>query len=417
MSKPLEGIKVVEIAQEIQGPFASLILADMGADVVKVENKETGDLSRWMLAALIGGPDVKNATVSHYFIAMNRGKRSITADLKKPDAIEMIRRMVKSFDVLVTNYRPGVLDRLGLGYDDVRKINPRIVYAQGSSWGPRGPWVTRPSRDTLAQAASGVMAKTGMPADPPLAAGMFVADHSGALSLASGVLAALFARERTGKGQKVDASIYGTMIAMQGMEINYTSITGVEPERAGRGHQFLRGVWGAFPTRDGYICIAGVDEKRWPSFCKIVGIQHLEKDPELFGQRHSQFSRRQNSESARRNLPGQDQQGMAQGTYRRRHFGDRGCRLPHDVEKRAGARQRIPARTRPSGGGQGARVRHADNDQRRSYDDSRGRARARTTYRGSAARTRLHVGRDRRSARQRRRLAKTIQAMGASLDR
>ncbi len=270
MSKPLEGIKVIEIAQEIQGPFAGLFLADMGADVVKIENKETGDLSRWMLAALIGGPEVKNATVSHYFIAMNRGKRSITADLKKPDAIEIIRKMVKSYDVLVTNYRPGVLERLGL----------RIVYAQGSSWGPRGPWVTRPSRDTLAQAASGVMAKTGMPSDPPLAAGMFVADHSGALSLASGILAALFARERTGKGQKVDASIYGTMIAMQGMEINYTSITGNEPERAGRGHQFLHGVWGAFPTSDGHICIAGVDEKRWPSFCKIVGIQHLEKDPD-----------------------------------------------------------------------------------------------------------------------------------------
>jgi CoA:oxalate CoA-transferase len=280
MSKPLEGIKVVEIAQEIQGPFASLILADMGADIVKVENKDTGDLSRWMLAALIGGLDVKNAMLSHYFIAMNRGKRSITADLKKPGAIEMIRRMVKSYDVLVTNYRPGVLDRLGLGYDEVRKINPRIVYAQGSSWGPKGPWVTRPSRDTLAQAASGLMAKTGMPADPPPAAGMFVADHSGALSLASGVLAALFARERTGKGQKVDASIYGTMIAMQGMEINYTSITGIEPERAGRGHQFLRGIWGAFPTSDGHVCIAGVDEQRWPSFCRIVGIQHLEKDPE-----------------------------------------------------------------------------------------------------------------------------------------
>ena len=302
MSKPLEGIKVVEIAQEIQGPFSSLILADMGADVVKVENKETGDLSRWMLAALIGGPDVHNATVSHYFIAMNRGKRSITADLKKPDAIEMVRRMVKSYDVLVTNYRPGVLDRLGLGYDDVRKINPRIVYAQGSSWGPRGPWVTRPSRDTLAQAASGVMAKTGMPDDPPLAAGMLIADHSGALSLASGVLAALFARERTGKGQKVDASIYGTMIAMQGMEINYTSITGVEPERAGRGHQFLRGVWGAFPTSDGHICIAGVDEKRWPSFCKIVGIRASANRSRVLGQRRAQFSRREDSESARRHL-------------------------------------------------------------------------------------------------------------------
>src|SRR5258708_24108686 len=138
MSKPLEGIKVIEIAQEIQGPFAGLFLADMGATVVKIENRETGDLSRWMLAQLIGGPNVRNANVSHYFIAMNRGKRSITADLKKPEAIEIVRRMVKAYDVLLTNYRPGVLDRLGLGYEEVRKLNPRIVYAQGSSWGPKG---------------------------------------------------------------------------------------------------------------------------------------------------------------------------------------------------------------------------------------------------------------------------------------
>jgi crotonobetainyl-CoA:carnitine CoA-transferase CaiB-like acyl-CoA transferase len=280
MAKPLEGIKVIEIGQEIQGPFAGLFLADMGADVVKVENKETGDLSRWMAASLIGGPGVRNAAVSHYFIAMNRGKRSITADLKKPAAIEIVQRMAKAYDVLLTNYRPGVLDRLGLGYEEVRKLNPRIVYAQGSSWGPKGPWVMRPSRDTLAQAASGIMAKTGMPNDPPLAAGIFVADHTGALSLAGGILAALVARERTGKSQKVDVSIYGTMIAMQGMEINYTSITGQEPERAGRGHQFLHGVWGAFPTKDGHICIAGVDDKRWPAFCRILGIQELEKDPE-----------------------------------------------------------------------------------------------------------------------------------------
>ncbi|MBV8139370.1 MAG: CoA transferase [Deltaproteobacteria bacterium] len=280
MAKPLEGIKVIEIGQEIQGPFAGLFLADLGADVVKVENKETGDLSRWMAASLIGGPGVRNAAVSHYFIAMNRGKRSITADLKNPAAIEIVRRMVKAYDVLLTNYRPGVLDRLGLGYEEVRKLNPRIVYAQGSSWGPKGPWVMRPSRDTLAQAASGIMAKTGMPDDPPLAAGIFVADHTGALSLAGGILAALVARERSGTSQKVDVSIYGTMIAMQGMEINYTSITGQEPERAGRGHQFLHGVWGAFPTKDGHICIAGVDDKRWPAFCRIMGIEELEKDPE-----------------------------------------------------------------------------------------------------------------------------------------
>lgn len=238
MGKPLAGIKVVEIAQEIQGPFAGLYLSDLGAEVTKVENRETGDLSRWLLAGLIGGPNVKNAGVSHYFIAMNRGKRSITLDLKNPDAIEVVRRLAKHSDVILTNYRPGVLERLGLGYEDLEKINPRIIFAQGSSWGPKGPWARRPSRDTLAQAASGLMSKTGMPSDPPLAAGAAIADQAGALTLASGVLAALFERERTGHGQRVDASIYGTMIAAQGFELNYSSMTGEEPGRAGRGIRF-----------------------------------------------------------------------------------------------------------------------------------------------------------------------------------
>lgn len=280
MGKPLAGIKVIEIAQEIQGPFAGLFLADLGAEVTKVENRETGDLSRWLLAQLIGGPNVKNGSVSHYFMAMNRGKRSITADLKKKEAVEIVRRLAKTHDVLLTNYRPGVLDRLGLGYDELRLVNPRLIYAQASSWGPKGPWTMRPSRDTLAQAASGLMSKTGMPNDPPLAAGAAIADQTGALTLAGGILAALFARERTGRGQRVDASIYGTMIAAQGFELNYTSLTGEEPERAGRGHPFLHGVWGAFRTKDSYICIAGVDDQRWPRFCKIMGIEALQNDPE-----------------------------------------------------------------------------------------------------------------------------------------
>jgi crotonobetainyl-CoA:carnitine CoA-transferase CaiB-like acyl-CoA transferase len=279
MTKPLEGYKVIEIAQEIQGPFASMLLAYMGADVVKVEHPASGDLSRWMMTSLIGGPAVNNPQVSHYFIAMNQRKRSLTLDLKKPAAIEVVRRMAAQYDVLITNYRPGVLDRLGLGYEELLRINPRIVYAQGSSWGPKGPWVTRPSRDTLAQAASGLMAKTGMPDDPPLPAGIMAADHSGAISLAAGVFAAMLARERTGKGQKVDVSIYGTLLAMQGFEINYTSLSGQEPERAGQSHGFLRGVWGAFKTADSYICLAGVDDGRWPRFCRILGIEHLEKAP------------------------------------------------------------------------------------------------------------------------------------------
>ncbi len=280
MPGPLDGVKVIEIAQEIQGPYAGLFLADMGADVIKVEMRDVGDLSRFLVVKLIAGEDAKNADFSHYFLAMNRGKRSLTLDLKRPEAKEILSRLLDSADVLLSNYRPGVLDRRGFSYEKLSKQNPRLIYAAGSSWGPLGPWVTRPSRDTLAQAAGGIMAKNGMPDDRPLPCGSLVADHSGAFMLMSGILAALYAREKTGKGQKVDACIYGTVIAMQPMEINFTSVSGVETRKAGRGHQFLQGVWGSFQTQDGWICLAGVDDKRWPDFCWVLGIEHVVSEPE-----------------------------------------------------------------------------------------------------------------------------------------
>jgi len=138
----------------------------------------------------------------------------------------------------------------------------------------------RPSRDTLAQAAGGIMAKNGMPEERPLPCGAAVADCSGALSLMAGILAALYAREKTGRGQQVDACIYGTVIALQPMEMNFTGVSGIETRRAGRGHQFLQGVWGSFRTKDGWICLAGVDDKRWPNFCRVMGIEHVLTDPE-----------------------------------------------------------------------------------------------------------------------------------------
>src|ERR1700732_3301491 len=138
LSKPLEGIKVIEVGQEIQGPFAGLLLADMGAAVIKIENRETGDLSRWLTCGLIGGPEAKNQEVSFYFTAMNRGKRSITVDLKKAGGVALIHRLAKSCDVLLTNYRPGVLDRLGLGLGAPLTGTPRNVYAQARSGGAKG---------------------------------------------------------------------------------------------------------------------------------------------------------------------------------------------------------------------------------------------------------------------------------------
>jgi crotonobetainyl-CoA:carnitine CoA-transferase CaiB-like acyl-CoA transferase len=279
MPGALDGIRVIEVAQEIQGPYAAMHLADLGAEVIKVEVPKIGDLSRHMKIRLIAGDAAKHADFSHYFLAMNRGKKSITLDLKHPAAKQVLWRLVERADVLVTNYRPGVLDRLGFPWDELQRRNPRLVLAQGSSWGPRGPWQRRPSRDTLAQAVGGLMAKTGPENGAPHPAGALVADHSGALSLLAGILAALFARERSGRGQRVDVSIYGTVMALQPMELNFTSISGIETPRAGRGHQFLHGVWGAFPTRDGFICLAGVDDKRWPAFCAALGIEHLRDDP------------------------------------------------------------------------------------------------------------------------------------------
>jgi crotonobetainyl-CoA:carnitine CoA-transferase CaiB-like acyl-CoA transferase len=277
----LAGVRVIEIAQEIQGPYASMLLADLGADVVKLEIPRTGDLSRYMRLSFVAGPDVPHADFSPYFLAMNRGKRSVTLDLKNPAGRDAARRLLAGADVLLTNYRPGVLDRLGLGWEELHRLNPRLIYASGSSWGSRGPWRERPSRDTLAQAASGLMAKTGPEDGAPQPAGVLVGDHTGGLSLALGVVAALFARERTGRGQTVDASIFGSVLALQAFEFGFTSLSGVETPRAGRGHQFLRGAWGAFRTRDGWICLAGVDDKRWPDFCRILGIEHLRADPKL----------------------------------------------------------------------------------------------------------------------------------------
>ena len=280
MPGPLDGVRVVEIAQEIQGPYAAMFLSDMGADVIKVEVPGVGDLSRYMRIELIAPEATKNPGFGHYFLAMNRGKRSVTIDLKNPAGKDALWSLLERADVLVTNYRPGVLDRLGFDEAAIETRCPRLVYASGSSWGQLGPWARRPSRDTLAQAAGGLMAKTGFAGTPPQPAGALVADHSAALTLVSGILAALYARERTGRGQRVDASIYGTVLALQPMEINFTSLSGIEPERAGRGHQFLHGVWGAFETRDGWICLAGVDAARWPAFCTALGIEEIVDDPE-----------------------------------------------------------------------------------------------------------------------------------------
>lgn len=272
MGGPLEGVKVIEFGQEIQGPFAGLLLSYMGAQIYKVERREGGDLSRRAAARWVD----RLKGVSPYFLSFNRGKRSITLDLKAPEAKEVVYRLAQKADVVISNFREGVLDRLQLGYDDLKVRNPRIIFAQASGFGPNGPMANRPARDVLAQAYSGLMSVTGRADDYPLPSGNLIGDESGGLHMASAVLAALYSRERTGKGQRVSTSIYGSLIGLQTWELTQYSLTG-QAVKAGRHHVFVRGAWGAFKTTDGYLCLAGVGEDRWERFCRIV--PGLAQDP------------------------------------------------------------------------------------------------------------------------------------------
>ena len=217
MAMPLEGIRVVDWTIWQQGPVASVMLGDLGADVIKVEERVGGDPGRGVLRAR--GIDLSDRP-NFYFEANNRNKKSIAIDLKKPDGVAIVQRLTDRADVFVQNFRKGVAGRLGLGAATLRARNPRLVYASATGYGPEGPESAAPSFDYLGLARSGIMFSAGEPDDEPLAVAGGIADQMGAVMLAYGVLAALFARERTGRGQEVDASHLGSMAWLQGLGLS-----------------------------------------------------------------------------------------------------------------------------------------------------------------------------------------------------
>ncbi len=267
----LEGVRVLDFTIYQQGPQASLVFADMGADVIKVEAPRYGDLGR-----VIGSTGEDR--FSPYFLAHNRGKRSITLDLKKNEATRICLGLAKRCDVAIHNYRPGVMERLGLGYEDLRGVNPRIIYGHASGWGTEGPRAGHPAFDLAAQAQGGLVGVTGEPDGYPLPAGAAVADYVGALNLALAVISALYARERTDRGQKIETSLLGGQVAMQAWEIQYY-ITHGRLGKAGRGHHYLPTIWRVFRTADSYIVVGGLPENRWPAFCQAIDMPELEHDP------------------------------------------------------------------------------------------------------------------------------------------
>ena len=265
---PLAGVRVLDFTVFQQGPQATLVMADMGADVIKAEAPGFGDFGRLLQV---------HDGVSAYHLAHSRGKRSLTINLKSPEGVEIVRRLVPNIDVFVHNFRPGVMERLGVGYDEMRPLNERLIYAHASGWGDRGFKANHPAFDIAAQARSGLMSMTGEDEGGPLPAGVAIADYIGAMNLAMAVLAALYAREQTGRGQKIDTSLFGSAVAAQAWELQ-TYILGKRKRRSGRGHAYLPTIWRAFQTADGWAVVGGVGDDRWPAFCAAVAMPELEHD-------------------------------------------------------------------------------------------------------------------------------------------
>ncbi len=267
MPRPLEGVRVLDFTWAQQGPFATALMADMGAEIIKIEGLD-GERGRHIFP---GDRPVA------YFVAHNRGKHSVTLDLKRPEAIEIVKRLAERVEVVVNNFRPGVMERLGLGYDDLRAVNPAIVYGSATGFGPLGPMAGRPGVDIMGQAMGGIMTKTGAEGDPPSPAGAAIADQTGAILLAVGMLAALLKARSTGEGEQVDVSLYGSQIALQSFEITTHSMLGRDSGRGGLGHPEAskRGIWRAFEASDGWFVLGSVDMFRFRRLASLVGAPDL----------------------------------------------------------------------------------------------------------------------------------------------
>ena len=224
---PLEGIRVLDVTQVMAGPFACMLLGDMGADVIKVEPPKVGDSTRRSMGFRLKGED------SPGFLALNRNKRSIVLDLKSEEDREVFYALVRTADVLVENARPGVTDRLKMDYPTLQEINPRLIYASITGFGPTGPWALRPGFDLIAQAMSGLISATGLPGHEPVKNGTPVSDLGAALFAVYGILSAIIGREKTGKGQKIDASLYEAALGLSVWESTEYWGTGKSPQPIG----------------------------------------------------------------------------------------------------------------------------------------------------------------------------------------
>lgn len=275
---PLEGVRVLDLTRALAGPYCTMMLGDLGADVIKVERPGRGDDSRGWGPPFAGEPYGPYPGESAYFIAVNRNKRSLTANLKSPEGQQVIRRLSGVSDVLVENFRAGVLDRMGLGYEELHGLNPRLVYCSISGYGRTGPYAERPGYDVIIQAEGGMMAITGPEEGPPSRVGVPIVDITAGMFAATAVLAALRARDLTGEGQLVDVSLLDTQVALLANVASNYLVGGAEPRRLGNAHPNIA-PYEAFPARDRWFALAAANERQWAVLCDVIGRPELKDDP------------------------------------------------------------------------------------------------------------------------------------------
>mgnify|MGYP001473860772 FL=1 len=267
----LEGIRVVDVGLLVQGPQAGQTLRDLGAEVIKVELPGLGDMARWIPISM---EDLRTP----YFEACNRGKRSITIDLRVAEGANIFRKLVDTADVLVANFKPGTLEAWGLSYEALSESNPGLIYAMGSTFGPEGKGADREGADLAGQAAGGLISTTGSDGEPPTPVGATIADHIGSMNMTVGILAALFSRNVTGKGQRIDVSLLGGQIYAQASEYTAYLMTGEVPGRSNGGHPLLPMAYGVLETADGYIALVGVLPDKRQALYEAAGVPELIED-------------------------------------------------------------------------------------------------------------------------------------------
>jgi crotonobetainyl-CoA:carnitine CoA-transferase CaiB-like acyl-CoA transferase len=267
----LDGIRVIDLSRVIAGPWCGALLADLGADVIKVEDTGPGDESRtW--------PPHKDGEAAAYLL-FNRNKRGIALDLKTPEAVEVVKRLVKGADVLVENFRTGTMESFGLGYDVLAPINPRLIYCSVSAFGRTGPRKDSPGYEALMQAFSGIMSITGEPGGQPVRAGVSFLDLTTGILCALGISNAIIQRQRTGLGQRVDGSLLETAVSLLAFHAEGYLLTGAMPRALGSGHPSLS-PYRNFKCRDGqWIFIAAANDRFWQKLAKALGLTELAADP------------------------------------------------------------------------------------------------------------------------------------------